>query len=192
MNFKDLEPPIVELPAHQAWHRVQRRTARPESVRLQGFILAPPGGLAGRFDLEHEATAYLGDSELTALYESVFRREARSCHWDRLRQRALAGFETLDRLRLVDLRGLEERFPVLQSLRYDATQSFAAECRERQVDGVLYASAQHPRHGCLCLFEAGIRKTRRTSLVPLIKPNTERMHRAVMLAAQGSQVPIVR
>lgn len=131
MNFKELNPPIIELPAHQIWRRIQRKPARSDSVRLNGFVLAPPGGLAGRFDLADEPTAYLGDSPETALYESLFRREVRSCHWDRLQQRVLSSFETLHRLRLVDLRGLEERYPVLQSLRCDSTQSFALDCRSR-------------------------------------------------------------
>lgn len=192
MNFKELNPPIIELPAHQIWHRVQRKTARKDSVRISGFVLAPSGGLAGRFDLADEPTAYLGDSPETALYESLFRREVRSCHWDRLQQRALVSFETLHRLRLVDLRGLEERYPVLQSLRYDSTQSFALDCRQRDLHGILYASAQHPYHGCVCLFKAGIEKTKRISSTPLVKPDTEQLHKAVMVAVRGSQVPIVR
>ncbi|MBK6648424.1 MAG: RES domain-containing protein [Betaproteobacteria bacterium] len=69
-------------------------------------MLAPPGGLAGRFDLADEATAYLADSPETALYESLFRREVRSCHFSRIEQRALMTFETQASLRLVDLRGL--------------------------------------------------------------------------------------
>ena len=47
MNFK-------ELPAHQIWHRIQRKTARSDSVRTNGFVLAPSGGLVGRFDLANE------------------------------------------------------------------------------------------------------------------------------------------
>lgn len=191
MNFKELDPPITDFPPHQIWHRVQRKTARSDSVRINGFVLAPPGGLAGRFDLASEPTAYLGDSEETALYESLFRREARSCHWDRLRQRALARFETLHRLRLVDLRGLEERYPVLQSLRYESTQSFALDCRRQALDGILYASAQHPHHGCVCLFKSGIEKTKRTSSIALVKPGTEQLHKAAVTAAWGSQVPII-
>jgi len=192
MNFKELNPPITELPARQIWHRVQRKTARIDSVRVNGFLLAPLGGLTGRFDLADEPIAYLGDSPETALYESLFRREVRSCHWDKLRQRVLASFETLHRLRLVDLRGLEELYPVLQSLRYEFTQSFALNCRRQDLDGIFYASAQHPHHGCVCLFKSGIDKTRRTSSIPLVKPGTEQLHTAAVVAAWGSQVPIVR
>lgn len=192
MNLKELNPPITELPAHQIWHRVQRKTARSDSVRVNGFVLAPPGILAGRFDLADEAIAYLGDSPETALYESLFRREVRSCHWDRLQQRTLTSFEALQRLRLADLRGLEERYPVLQSLRYESTQRFALDCRQQGLDGIFYASAQHARHGCICLFRSGIDKTKRTSSVPLVKSGTEQLHRAVVVAALGSQVPVLR
>lgn len=192
MNFKELNPPITELPARQIWHRVQRKTARMDSVRVNGFLLAPPGGLTGRFDLAGEPIAYLGDSPETALYESLFRREVRSCHWDRLQQRVLASFEMLHRLRLVDLRGLEERYPVLQSLRYESTQSFALDCRQQDLDGIVYASAQHPHHGCVCLFDSGIDKAKRTSSTALVKPGTEQLHQAAVAAAWGSQVPIVR
>lgn len=192
MNLADLNPPFIELPEYQIWHRIQRARARFDSVRVRGFILAPAGTLSGRFDLKDEATAYLADGELTALYESLFRREARSCHLDLLRERTLTSFRTISRLRLVDLRGLEERFPVLQSLRYESTQAFAADCRRSDAHGVLYASAQHPSHGCICLFKEGVERMSRITSVPLVEPGTERLHRSVVLAAHGSQVPIIR
>lgn len=121
MNFKDLDPPIIEIPARHTWHRVQRTSARRDSIRFKGYVLAPLGGLAGRFDLADEPTAYLADSPETALYESLFRREVRSCHWDRLDQRSLVSFDGRASLRLADLRGLEERYPVLQSMRYETS-----------------------------------------------------------------------
>jgi hypothetical protein len=89
MNFQDLQPPILELATPHTWHRVQRSCARSGSVRIKGYVLAPTGGLTGRFDLADEPIAYLSDSPETALYESVFRREVRSCHWDRLTERSL-------------------------------------------------------------------------------------------------------
>ena len=192
MNLSDLNPPFIELPEHQVWHRIQRARARFDSVRVRGFLMGPAGTLSGRFDLEDEATAYLSDSELTALYESLFRREARSCHLDRLKERTLTSFRTTSRLRLVDLRGLEERFPVLQSLRYESTQAFAADCRRSNAHGVLYASAQHPFHGCVCLFKEGIARMAKTTSAPLVQAGTERLHRSVVLAARGSQVPIIQ
>ena len=140
MNFDDLNPPYIELPSHYVWYRIQRLKARFDSVRTRGFVLAPPGPLSGRFALFNEPTAYLADTERTALYEPLFRREVRSCHLDQIKARALVTFRTKDRLRLVDLRGLEERYPVLQSLRYETTQAFAASCRQ---------SGAHGDHLCL-------------------------------------------
>lgn len=74
MNLSDLNPPFIELPDHQVWHRIQRVSARRDSVRSRGLILPPVGAMSGRFDLHDEATAYLADSELTALYEVTFGR----------------------------------------------------------------------------------------------------------------------
>lgn len=192
MNFKDLHPPILEIPAHQTWHRVQRTSARRDSVRLKGYVLAPNGCLAGRFDLADEATAYLADSPETALYESIFRREVRSCHWDRLLERSLVTFETRASLRLADLRGLEERYPVLQSMRYETSQKFAQDCRQQELHGILYASAQHPYHSCVCLFQAGMERTKKMTAFALVEPGSGALHKAVVNAARGSQVPIIR
>ena len=192
MNFKELNPPIIEIPAHQTWHRVQRTSARRDSVRLKGYVLAPPGSLAGRFDLADEPTAYLADSAETALYESLFRREVRSCHWDQLAQRSLVSFDGRAGLRLADLRGLEERYPVLQSMRYDACQKFAQDCRQQELHGILYASAQHPRHSCVCLFKAGMERTKKVASFTLVEPGSGNLLKPVAKAARGSQVPIVR
>lgn len=190
MNFIELNPPVIELPENQTWHRVQRTKAISGSVRLNGHVLPPTGLLTGRFDLADEATTYLADSEETALYEAVFRREIHSYRLQRLRERSLASFETTKRLRVAGLRGLEEQHPVLQSARYVITQEFALDCRNRGLDGILYASAQHANHGCICLFESGIRKVRRTSTTPLVKTDTQQLHRAVVRASHGSRVPI--
>ncbi|MDO9198916.1 RES family NAD+ phosphorylase [Rhodoferax sp.] len=197
MNFKapqllSFAPPILEIPAHQTWHRVQRAKAGRGSVRLKGYVLAPTGGLTGRFDLADEPMAYLADSPETALYESVFRREVRSCHWDRLLERSMMTIETRASLRLADLRGLEERYPVLQSMRYETSQKFAQDCRQQGLHGILYASAQHPHHSCVCLFKAGIEKTRKLITFALVEPGTGNLLRSAANAARGSQVPIVR
>jgi hypothetical protein len=134
----------------------------------------------------------MADSPETALYESLFRREVRSCHVSRIEQRALLSFETQASLRLVDLRGLEEHYPVLQSMRYETSQAFAAACRQQGLHGVLYASAQHPSHSCVCLFMTGVDRTKKMTAVPLAQPSTGLLHKAVILAARGSQVPILR
>ena len=192
MNFDDLNPPYIEIPPHYLWYRIQRVKARSDSVRTRGFVLAPAGSLAGRFDLADEPTAYLADTEVTALYESLFRRETLDCTLDQIKMRALVTFRTKAQLRLVDVRGAEERFPVLQSLRYESTQAFAKACREDGAHGVIYASAQHSTHACICLFPEGIKRMSRIAGIPLVENGTERLHRSVVIAARGSEVPIIR
>lgn len=41
------------------------------TIRRKGFLLRPPEILTARFDLVDHPTAYLGDSEETALYENL-------------------------------------------------------------------------------------------------------------------------
>jgi hypothetical protein len=160
-------------------------------VRTRGFILPPFGVPTGRFDLSDEPTAYLADSEQTSCYEALFRRDTRSYTLDQLRQRSLVAFRTAAGMRLVDLRGLEENYPVLQSLRYEATQAFAADARKAGAHGVMYASAQHPYHSCICLFERGVASMTKVSSTPLVQPGSDRLHLSVLRAALGSQVAIV-
>jgi RES domain len=186
-----LTPPIIELPAGQSWHRVQLTKALKGSVRISGFILPPAGSLSGRFDLPDEPVAYLADSDLTALYERFFRRETRSITMDQLKLRSLAVFTTTATLRLADMRALPEQFPVLVSQRYELSQLTAQICRDQGLHGLLYASAQHPAHSCLCLFGEGINRMKRSSQVSLIQANTGALHKAVVLAARGSQVPLL-
>lgn len=191
MKLHDLNPPILEIPKQERWHRIQRIKAIKGSVRSNGFVLPPTGLLASRFDLSDQATAYLADSAETALYESLFRREARSCSMATLSQRAVVVFETTQRLRLADLRGHEEPFPVLHSLRYATTQQLAQDCAHHGLHGLLYASAQHPHHSCLCIFSSGIAMMRRLTVTPLVEPGSSRLHKAVVKAAYGSRVPLL-
>lgn len=137
------------------------------------------------------ATAYLADSPETALYETTFRRETRNYTIASLRDRSLVVFETTQRFRLVDLRGHKESFPVLQSLRYEHTQSLADDCYKLGMQGIVYASAQHPHHDSLCVFENGLASMRKISSTPLIKPKSNRFLKAVVNAAHGSRVPII-
>lgn len=186
-----LMPLIIELPAGQSWHRVQLAKALKGSVRVSGFILPPAGALAGRFDLADEPVAYLADSDLTTLYERFFRRETRAVHVDQLKQRALTAFTTTAPLRLADMRALPEQFPVLISQRYELSQAAARAFRDQGLHGVLYASAQHPEHACLCLFGEGISRMKRSSQIALVQMSTGALHKAVVLAARGSQVPLL-
>jgi hypothetical protein len=183
--------PKIELPAGQIFHRVQRIEVRKGSVNINGMVLPPAGIKAGRFCLATEVTAYLADSAETALYEAVFRRELKTfVSLADLREKALGTFTSQYPLRLVDLRGFEEEYPVLQSQRIQHTQAFAEECFAKNYDGILYASAQHPHHQCVCLFEAGAKKLVFVEAWPLVKSGTDILLRAVVEAARRSGVEI--
>ena len=153
MKFKDLKPSLIQLPAGQTFYRVQLSRARKTSVRFNGLLLSPTGLNAGRFCLSTEPTAYMADSEHTALYESMFRRDIQSRSLGDLAKRSLVKFSNKTPLRLADLRGLAESYPVLQAQRLSSTQAFAQECRQQNLDGIIYESAQHPHHTCIAVFE---------------------------------------
>lgn len=183
--------PKIELPAGQVFRRVQRISGRKGSVKINRIILPPAGIKAGRFCLETGVTAYLADSAETALYEAVFRRELKNfVALEDLRLKALSTFTSKKPLRLVDLRGLEEQYPVLQSQRIQHTQAFSEECFSEGYDGIFYSSAQHPHHACVCLFEDGAKKLSFVETWPLVKPNTDILHGAVVKAARRSGVEI--
>ena len=191
MTISAKQVPKIELPVGQVFHRVQRNVVRKGSVKINHMILPPAGTKAGRFCLATGVTAYLADSIETASYEAVFRRELKTfVALEDLRLKALGTFTSKEPLRLVDLRGFEEQYPVLQSQRIQHTQSFAEECFGERCDGILYASAQHPHHECVCLFETGAKKLGFVQAWPLVKPGTDILHRAVVEAARRSGVEI--
>lgn len=191
MNLKELKPPLIELPAGQTFFRVQLLRARPGTVKTNGLLLPPAGVLSGRFCLPDQVTAYLADSADTALFESQFRRDAVSRSLGDLRKRALTQFTTTQPLRLVDLRPLAEPYPLLQSLRVLQTQALAIDCFQAGLQGLVYASAQHPQHACICLFPNGIAALKRQQLWPLVKPGTRQLLHAVVDAARRSGVPLL-
>lgn len=191
MKLKELNPPLTELPAGQTFFRVQLTRARLGSVRLQGLLLPPAGVLSGRFCLPDQVSAYLADSAGTALFESLFRRDVVSLTLADLRKRALLQVTTTRPLRLVDLRSLAEPYPLLQSLRIAQTQALGIECLNAGHHGLIYASAQHPHHACVCLFPEGIAALKRQQQWPLIKPGTQQLLHAVVDAARRSGVPLL-
>lgn len=182
--------PIIELPASQTWYRIQRLNPLPQSLRLNGYTLPPPGIPVNRFDLTGHPVAYLADSALTALYEAVFRRETTGRSLDYLRVRALAKFRSVERIRLADLRGQEEEAPFLVSGRYQATQLLAAQFFEDGLDGIMYGSAQHPYHYCVCLFSPGMAKTKCSRKLPLVNPKTGVPLTVAIDAAEGARVSV--
>ena len=191
MTFSIHDAPKIELPAGQIFSRVQRLKARKDSVQINGLLLPPTGIKAGRYCLAAGLTAYLADSPLTALYEAVFRREVKTfVALADLRQRSLATFKSLQPLRLVDLRGIEARYPVLVSQRIQHTQALAEQCHSSGFDGIVYASAQHPYHACVCLFETGARKLVFVDELALVKPRSNRLLTVVADAANKSGIEI--
>lgn len=182
---------ITEIPAGDVFYRIQLTKPRKNSVRKNRLLLAPAGLQSGRFCLKNSITAYIADSPETALYEAVFRRDEKaSIPLESLRPKSLATFAIKKSLRLVDLRGLEEKYPVLQSQRIQFTQAFAEECFAAGYDGILYASAQHPYHECICLFEAGIKKMKLVEALPLVKPGADTLIKSVIDAAYYSGLSI--
>lgn len=191
MNLKELKPPLIELPAGQMFFRVQLLRARSGTVKTNGLLLPPAGVLSGRFCLPDQVTAYLADSADTALFESQFRRETKSRSLGDLRKRALLQFTTTQPLRLVDLRPLAEPYPLLLSLRIEQTQALAIDCVNAGYQGLIYASAQHLQHSCICLFPEGIAALKRQQQWPLVKPGTRQLLQAVVDAARRSGVPLL-
>ena len=100
MKFKDLNPTIIELPAPYVFHRVQLIRSRATSLQMNGLSMPPVGLMHGRFCLPNEPVAYLADSQETALYESLLRRETVSRSLSELRRKGLVEFVTTGPLRL--------------------------------------------------------------------------------------------
>ena len=108
-----------------------------------------------------------------------------------LRKRTLLQFTTAGPLRLVDLRPLAEPYPLLLSLRIEQTQALARDCFKAGHHGLIYASAQHLQHACVCLFPSGIPLLKRQQQWPLVKPGTRQMLHAVVDAVRRSGVPLL-
>lgn len=191
MKFKDLNPSVVELASANVFYRVQLVRARSSNVVINGVSLPPVGLMSGRFCLSDEPVAYLADSQETALYESLLRRETVSRSLVELRRKCLVTFETASKLRLADLRRLAEPYPVLQSLRFTQTQEFAKDCRSQGLDGIIYASAQHPHHDCTALFRSGIEQLRKIESQRLVKLGSDRLLGVLATALWRSGVPLV-
>jgi len=190
MNFNN-STSFFEIPVRQHFFRVQLAKAIKGTLRRNGLFLRPPTGLINRFDLAGFPTAYLGDCKATALYESLLRRSTTVCNMNKLRDRCLVTFENRKPLQLADLRPLCEQYPVLISERYRSTQDFAQDCMQKGLDGVAYASAQHPSHTCLALFPKGISKLALVHTENLVLPGSNQLLQVLATALVGSQIPLI-
>ncbi|HMN93739.1 MAG TPA: hypothetical protein PKC60_10980 [Hydrogenophaga sp.] len=81
--------------------------------------------------------------------------------------------------------------PLLQSLRIGQTQALALESFKAGHQGLVYASAQHPQHACVCLFPEGMATLRRLQSQPLVQPGSRRLLHEVVDAARRSGVPLI-
>jgi hypothetical protein len=191
MDLDTLEfVPELRLPPGATFYRVQFSRARRDSQRIGPLRLAPPGLMTGRFDLHGTPVAYLAESPETALYEALFRREVLAVSMARLAQRSLMSLQIDAPLTLADLRGHATTWPVLQSLRFSATQGLAADLHRRGFDGIVYRSAQQHGQDCHALFGPALAHLRRRWSQPLIHAGGS-LHRLCAQALRGSQIPLV-
>ena len=188
MNLSQTQ--ILEIPPGAQYWRIQLLKRRRSSTGRNGLKVAPPGR-TGRFSLAEVPCAYLADSPLTSLYESRFRRESRSCSLRALAAREMVAVETKHPLRLAALRGAEETYTFLHSASYELSQRLADDFRAAGLDGVLYGSAQHPGHACLCVFEPAFASLSCVAAAPLVHRESGALLEVVATAAERSGVPIV-
>jgi hypothetical protein len=189
MKLSDLEVVLVHpLAAGQSLFRVQR--ARSAGIRRGPLKLAPPGLLAGRFDLHDVPCAYFGEAPDTALYEAVFRREATQVSLSRLQHLELVTVLVRRNLQLGDVRPHTTTWPVLQSLRFNETQELARDARAAGMAGLIYRSAQQHGQDCLVIFDPQSDMLKAQGKAPLVGPG-QGLNRWALLAAQRSKVPLV-
>ena len=149
-----LSSPAPTIRAAARWHRLAS--------------LPPRGLLMNRFDLVDD-DAYFAETDATAVYETLARREATMLSRSgEVALRELLTVRTGAGMTLQDLRTYAPSWPVLQSLRYSITQTLAASFRAAGSDGVVYRSAQQHGADCYVLFGAGLLSTLQlVSQVPL-------------------------
>lgn len=148
--------------------------------------------MTGRFDLPGESVAYGCGTELTALYETDFRREVvTGVSIQRLAQRELVCFHSTDAMSVADLRVHAPRFPVLASLRYSETQELAHEIWSNGYSGIVYSSAQQPGADCFVFFPQVLALLKVWSSAPLVNPANGAFHVSVGRAHDGSRIPVI-
>jgi hypothetical protein len=58
------------------------------------------------------------------------------------------------------------------------------------LNGVVYASAQHPKHTCIALFQSGICRLSKRSSHRLVKPGSNRLLQVLQTSLWRSGVPL--
>jgi len=188
MKLHDLQylPPVI-LPASQTVYRVQRTRARPGAATTGPLKLAPIGDMSGRFALAKTQTGYFAESPETAIYESLVRREAVFLSISNAASRQILCLRSTRPVRLLDLRQHASSWPVLQSLRFAATQEIAAGALADGFEGIAYRSAQHYGQDCCVIFEAGLKAFRLVWRKALVLMDGS-MHQALAMAIRGGQI----
>ncbi|MGL4230914.1 MAG: RES family NAD+ phosphorylase [Casimicrobium sp.] len=165
LNIAELHPngPFSTL------YRIQFSSPRAGSLLVNDHILARniAAERVGRFDPKAGAVAYFTLNDHTALYETLCRRDQKFLAVEDALARSLIEVKLTERLRLVDARESANDFPALVSIRFDVSQAIADSAIERDCDGVLYTSAQHPGHSCIALFGDAIESLIATKITPL-------------------------
>ena len=146
--------------------------------------------MSSRFALGTACVAYFAESPETAIYESLVRREAVSLSMRMVSTRALLCLRTTRSLRLLDLRPHTPSWPVLQSLRFEATQGIAKDALEADFDGIVYRSAQQYGQDCLVVFGSGADAFKLAWRKPLVRADGA-LHQALAAAIHGGQIMVV-
>ena len=143
--------------------------------------------MSGRFALAMAETGYVAESPETAIYESLVRREAVSLSISNAAGRQLLCLRTIRPVQLLDLRQHASTWPVLQSLRFSATQEMAAEALAAGYEGIAYRSAQYYGQDCFVVFGAGLKAFKLVWRKALLLPDGS-MHQALAIAIRGGQI----
>jgi len=182
--------PIIEIPPQTEIFRTQLIKARTGTIRKNGIKTSPPS-MFGRYSVKDSACAYFADSKFTALLEAHFRRDVAVCNLSALAAREISHFETTQSVRLAYLCGLEEAYPFLQATRYAQTQILAQRFWDAGLDGVQWASVQHPGHSCICLFQRAFGAVKLQSAMPLVNKKRKILLNGAIMAARRAGVVIV-
>ena len=179
-----------KLPAGQSVFRVQRSVAKPQTIRRGPLKLPPLGVGSGRFDLAAAPCAYRAEAPETALYESVFRREAMGVSLAHLARLELVTMTLTEEIELGDLRPHASLWPVLQSLRYSETRELAEAAYAAGYKGLLYRSPQQFGQDCIAWFDPSSTAVKLLSATALVN-RAGALSRWALDAARRSCVPLV-
>jgi RES domain-containing protein len=171
-------------------YRVQRIKSSKTTVVHEGFLLPPRGLMTGRFDVPDVATAYFAASMSTAILESVARRNKQAVALADLMSREIVCVQQIAALKLLDTRGMERDFQDLVADRYSRCQRLALEAYDAGLDGVIYASAQHPESFCFSVFELQLDKLRIVKEMPMVRGRDKRLLKVVQETLESANFPV--